>query len=181
VARNKIPTVPGLKPETLVEMVMSGRSQATVLAYRRYIVAHLALHTGLTYDDIAKHVEDIYGIQCNAGMIKADIVSLRKRWADTAGLTTEKLVERELTVLAEVEDKVQELYTRGEVKEYTECVLKIQKRRSTLLGLDKPLKISVHKPPVYEMTDVELQKLLADGEKAVEEMATNGPSKNTVN
>lgn len=165
-----LPIIPGLKPETLLEMIQSGRSVATIRAHRRYIVSHLALHSGLEHEDIAKHVNEIYGYDCNAQTVADDLVHLRKQCTAVAELATEKLVKRELNTLAELEAKAQELYTRGQVKDYSETILKIQKRRSMLLGLDKPIKVAVHRPRTQDMTDEELEAAQKRGEKALEEM-----------
>lgn len=153
------PGTPPIKSETqkLAEELKARKSQSfTATVMRRYICLYLTVHTNMTAEEIAVHLGEVYGVECTAQTVAADLWHQRKRWAETVEMDTTKLVERELTDLEAAREMVVMLHGRGETKEAIETLLKIQKRRSMLLGLDKPIKIELGVKRAESLTDAEI-------------------------
>lgn len=169
------------------------RLQRQTLAWRRNLVSILYLSGCHTVDTIVAELKERYDIEVSVSTVSNDLAVMRGLYKDRAAHTMEEVVDREVQKLDLLEsiaaersqpssyilgledageedivaaiEKAQDDASRRDDK-FIEQMLKIQDRRSRLLGLDKPTRVELGGPnggaiPVHNVSDAELERIAA--------------------
>jgi hypothetical protein len=169
-----IPTTMSVRPPRgTIEGSYNHKKKAT-LAWIRNIVAQLHLTGQFTGEDISAYMMDEYGIRIPAATVRTHIGVMRKAWQAQAMQDTNSQITEELARLSQLEQyaintlrdgglRVSEQGTFiqiGDSVDFCNIMLKISKRRSTLMGLDKAQKITLTDARTSELSDEELEAII---------------------
>lgn len=131
-------------------------------AWRQNLVAQLVLTGTMTLEDIREYLMNVHGYAISGGQLSKDIKQMRERWAKQSLENTDTAIRAELNKLAELEQTaIQGIRDGGKIVDFVDSMLKIAKRRSSLLGLDKAKKLEV-KHGLESLSDEELEATIRD-------------------
>lgn len=156
--------------------------QATARTTRSWCMNLVAqLHLLGTYgsEDIAQYLNERHGIELKSVTIRKYIAQMRKKWQEQAMADTNTMITQELAKIQQIEEyaigalrdgslRVADngaFVQLGDSKDFCDIMLKISKRRSTLMGLDKAQKIEFTDGRVSELSDDELETILKAARK----------------
>jgi hypothetical protein len=140
------------------------------VAYRRMLVANARLNGKKTCEAISEHLADL-GVEAGTSTVYRDLEVLEAEWREAAALSIAKIKEADLNKLSELEKLLElELHAGStlDVDKYTELLLRIQDRRSKLLGLDAAKKMEIGGRDggpikVQSLKDSELEEIITAG------------------
>lgn len=164
----------------------------TTAAWRRHLACMMYLTGQHTLDTITQELKERYGIEVSIATVSNDISMMRQLYKDRAVETIEQMVDREVQKLDMLEDIAAErsqpsTYILGldecdadvvsalekaadeqskRDDKYVDQMLKIQDRRSRLLGLDKPTRVELSGRDgapigVHQVSDADLERIAA--------------------
>ena len=143
-------------------------------AWLKNLVASLYLTGEHTADSITEYLKERHQIDLKAVTIRKYLVEMKRSWQETALQDTNTMITQELARLAQLEQfaigalrdgglRVTDdgTYVQlGNAENYCDIMLKISKRRSALMGLDKGQKVILKDERASELTDEELEHII---------------------
>lgn len=155
----------GIVPKRVVHGVMGWRRNMN--SFRRSMISHLHL-TGMTNDGIVEYFKINYPeLPITLNYVSYALEFTKKKWRESYLKDTTEITENELQKLDSLEASLLELHEQGEIRDFSDQMLKIAKRRSSLLGLDKAKKVEVS-VPLSDLSDEELERIIKAGLGSVE-------------
>lgn len=144
------------------------------------LVAQLHLLGTYNSEDIAAYLKERHGIDLRPVTIRKYIGEMRTKWQEMAMQDTNTMITGELSKLQQLEEFAIGALRSGGLRVtddgafvqlsnpegFCGIMLKISKRRSALMGLDKAQKIIVKDERTSELTDEELETILKSARKA---------------
>jgi hypothetical protein len=149
------------------------------------LVANARLNGKKTCEQISEHLADL-GVEAGTSTVYRDLEILEAEWREAAALSIAKIKEADLNKLSELEKLLElELHAGStlDVDKYTELLLRIQDRRSKLLGLDAAKKMEIGGRDggpikVQSLKDSELEEIITAGRQTPEHYRNGREAKN---
>lgn len=149
-------------------------AQRHTAAWVRTLVAQMYLTGGHTSETIAEYLDERFGIKIKSVTVRAHLSVLKKDWQEQAAQDTATMITQELGKLAQLEKYAIETLRDGSMrvadngafvqlgyaKDFCDIMLKIAKRRSNLLGLDKTPALILKDARTSELSDEELEAII---------------------
>lgn len=124
------------------------------------VVTHLYLSSTMTHTEIALYLSQQYGLTVAPSTVNHYLLRVKKRHRERAVQNISTWIEQETAKLDNLELVAVELYNAGNIKDFCKIMVAVAKRRASLLGLDKPIKVhNTGGDDASALTDKQLEAL----------------------